>query len=233
MKVALYTLTRDRLDYTKICFAALQEKAGYPYDHYVIDNGSIDGTVEWLLENDHLFEQVIYNIDNKGISIGGNQAFDIINHSGIDYDLIVKLDNDGILLTDNTLKTIVDIYKNGNPVFTEKLVLAPRVVGINNQPKRSHTINILGHKIGLVTHVGGMFMAKPRSLFKTFRYDESLPMASLNDDKLLFQWKVMTGGEIGYVEELEIEHYETTDGQARRYPDYFKRKRIEEKEPYV
>ena len=51
-KIAVYTLTRDRIEYTKECFAMLESKAGIEYDHYIVDNGSQDGTVEWLKENE-------------------------------------------------------------------------------------------------------------------------------------------------------------------------------------
>jgi len=42
MKIAIYTLTGDRLEYTKYCFDLLQKKAGYSYDHYIADNGSTE-----------------------------------------------------------------------------------------------------------------------------------------------------------------------------------------------
>jgi GT2 family glycosyltransferase len=72
MKIAIYTLTRDRIEYTKKCFQSLQENAGYSYDHYIIDNGSKDGTADWLKEGN--YTKVIYNPENVGISNGSNQA---------------------------------------------------------------------------------------------------------------------------------------------------------------
>jgi len=50
MKIAIYTLTRDRLQYTQDCFSSLWQNAGMPFDHYIVDNGSEDGTVEWLMQ---------------------------------------------------------------------------------------------------------------------------------------------------------------------------------------
>ena len=48
MRVAVLSLTRDRLVYTRHCFAKLHEFAGCEFDHYVLDQGSKDGTDEWL-----------------------------------------------------------------------------------------------------------------------------------------------------------------------------------------
>ncbi len=49
MRIAVLTLTRDRLDYTQHCFQTLQEFAGCDFDHYVLDQGSTDDTVDCLV----------------------------------------------------------------------------------------------------------------------------------------------------------------------------------------
>jgi hypothetical protein len=66
---ALYTLTWNRLDYTKHCLETLRAQAGYPYDHIILDNGSSDGTVEWLRRPD--FHAVVRYPVNAGISRAG------------------------------------------------------------------------------------------------------------------------------------------------------------------
>ena len=48
MKIALFTLTKDRLEYTKQTFKSLNEKTDLTFDHFVIDQASKDKTVEWL-----------------------------------------------------------------------------------------------------------------------------------------------------------------------------------------
>ncbi len=37
MKIALFTLTKDRFAYTKRTFESLAKKTHIPYDHFVID----------------------------------------------------------------------------------------------------------------------------------------------------------------------------------------------------
>jgi glycosyltransferase involved in cell wall biosynthesis len=44
LRVAIYTMTMNRLEYTKRMCKAMDETAGYPFDWYVIDQGSTDGT---------------------------------------------------------------------------------------------------------------------------------------------------------------------------------------------
>lgn len=231
MKVALYTLTRERLEYTKHCFSVLREKAGHPFDHFVIDNGSEDGTREWLLENAKDFKAITTFSENKGISEGSNQALRMIYNqeefSGEKYDLIIKMDNDCEVVTDNLLQRIVRIYET-TIEFQPQYILSPRVVGINHQPSRNGQEVILGQYIGLTAIVGGLFHVVPRDIYKQFWYPLDTAKARGQDDAFC-AWANSNGIRTGYIEELIVNHYETTDGQARRYPKYFERKWQEEK----
>lgn len=230
MRVAVYSITRDRLDYTKICFASLQEKAGIEFDHYVIDNGSTDGTKEWLLHD------YSYNLNksylnyylptNLGISKASNKILDIIGNSGITYDLIIKMDNDCLVQSENILGQICEVFTQAKN-FGPRFVLSPRVEGINRQPTRGRDIMLAGRRIGLTAIVGGLFHCVPADVYKLYRYPERLPLASGQDDHFC-NWFKSNGGEVGYIEGLVVEHYEGTDKQAIRYPEYFKRKHQEE-----
>ena len=133
MKVAIYTLTRDRLAYSKRCFRSLWQNAGYPVDHFVIDNGSADGTDEWLANNRNRFALVCLCPTNIGISRASNLALDII---GDNYDLIVKMDNDCEIVTANLVAEMVKVFRDA----PRPMMLSPRVEGINRQPKRAYTL---------------------------------------------------------------------------------------------
>jgi glycosyltransferase involved in cell wall biosynthesis len=221
VKVAVYSLTRDRLEYTKRCFGALREKAGYPFDHYVFDNGSTDGTQQWLQDEYQpaWFKPVAQNI---GIARAANIVLDTLREKK--PDLIVKCDNDCLVLTDGILASIVELYKrlNGRP-----WVLSPRVEGINRQPKRAREIELFGHRIGLTGIVGGLFHCVPSWIYFGYRYKEDLPLAYGNDGNFC-EWLRAQRAAMGYIEDLSVQHCDTTDGQARRYPEYFARKRQEE-----
>jgi glycosyltransferase involved in cell wall biosynthesis len=107
-KVVIFTLTMNRLKYTKESFATLKKTAGYPYTHVIVDNGSTDGTKKWIEKN---FDNYILNESNQGISIASNQALELISES-LEADIIVKFDNDAYCLTDNWLLKMVDIWRS-------------------------------------------------------------------------------------------------------------------------
>lgn len=230
MKLAVYTLTRDRIEYTRRSFASLQEKAGHPYDHYVLDNGSEDGTPEWLKDWAHEPEfkdrrHVVYMPENVGISIGSNRCLDAIMKSGKDFELLAKIDNDNLVITDNILGQLVECFEDMKP-FGPKWILSPRVEGIVNQPHRARFNMLAGRRIGVTGHVGGLFQCVPAEVHKDFRYDESLPLA-YGQDSSLCHWARQQGCEVGYVEGLVILHLDGTDGQAKADPRYFERKLTE------
>jgi hypothetical protein len=142
------------------------------------------------------------------------------------YDLIIKMDNDCFVETKGILKEIVHIYSQMGE-FSPKYVLSPHVNGINNQPTRGGKDGIGGYTIGLTSIIGGLFHIVPKEVYAKYRYDESLPLAKYQDD-FFCKWVKENGGRVGYIEELKVQHYEGTDNQAKRYPEYFKRKWNEE-----
>jgi glycosyltransferase involved in cell wall biosynthesis len=224
MRIAVYTLTRDRLEYTKHCFETLRSKAGVSFDHFVLDNGSQDGTKEWLEENRDMFKRLNFQTENVGISKGSNICLDAI---GKGYDLIIKMDNDCEVVSDNILGQIAEIYEAIGE-FSPKYVLSPRVEGINNQPTRGRFEQIAGRRIGLTAIVGGLFHIVPSSVYGQYRYPLNLPKAHGQDD-VFCKWIKDNGGQVGYIEGLVVNHYEGTDNQAKRFPEYFTRKWQEEK----
>lgn len=227
MKVAVYTLTRERLDYTKHCFSVLRELAGHAFDHYVVDNGSQDDTVEWLV-SEYQAQQpgvvVIPNETNVGISIASNQALDEI---GDGYDLIFKIDNDCEVLYDGIIRRIVQIYEN-MPSLRGEYMLSPKVEGIVNQPSRARYTMVDDCKLGVTGIVGGLFHVMRAQIYQQYRYDPNLPKARGQDEGVC-GWFRKNGGTCAYIEDLTVAHYETTEGQAKRYPEYFERKWEEEK----
>jgi GT2 family glycosyltransferase len=225
MKIAIYTLTRERLEYSKLCLNSIKDKSGYPFDHYIIDNGSMDDTPKWLEENKLMFKKIVYNSENLGIAKAANIILKEIKKS--EYDIIIKMDNDCMIKSNNILKEIVKIY---NSLGNEKknFILSPRVEGIGKQPRRVRYIDKEGYKIGMTSIVGGLFHIVPIEIYKNYIFQEKLPKASGNDSHFC-GWAKNKGKTVGYIENLVVEHYETTGGQYKRYPDYYKRKFKEEK----
>jgi len=166
-RVALFTLTKDRLENTKRMFDALDIHTKRYYDHYVVDQGSKDGTIEYL--KDRKLKKLILNKENTGISVGSNQALDAI---GDKYDYIVKIDNDCEILTDYWLAEMIKLIILGN----NGAVLSPHLEDIEVY---SNSVEILGHTINLADHMNGTCVIAPAHVYSNFRFDED----DLTDDQ--------------------------------------------------
>ena len=140
-RVAIFTLTYNRLSETTVSFGTLHNTANYPFTHIIVDNGSSDGTLEYLKEYAKDKDvQLIINSDNKGISFASNQAVDWAKEHG--YDIIVKVDNDAIFKTKNWLNKMVRIWK-----ANRKLAISCYVSGLKDNPGGAPSI-VTGKQIG-------------------------------------------------------------------------------------
>jgi GT2 family glycosyltransferase len=213
MNVAVLTLTRDRLDYSKTCFRTLRENAGCDYDHFVVDQNSADGTGAWLLDQDDL--DVCLLSENVGISRGLNLLLDEALNPA-DYDVIVKFDNDCELVQPDTLRQVCEL------VMETGWFLSPKIRGLNNPPRVLVKALFGNTWIQETAQIGGIFLAAPAPVFETFRFNEHAPPWGEDDSELCY-WQRQRGGHVGYVQHLEAWHYESTNGQHAHYPEYFAR----------
>lgn len=214
LAVAVLTLTRDRLNYTKHCFAKLQENAGIDFDHFVLDQGSVDGTMDWLLQYDA--ELVIDKGSNIGVEAGFNELIDVALETD-DYDVVVRIDNDCELTQPDTLRDICQLVLDGG------CLLSPRILGLRNPPQTIRELRIGDETILDVPQIGGIFIAAPAWVYDDFRYEVTSPNWGYDDVQICRWWR-QQGGTCGYVKRLEAWHYLSTDGQEADDPDYWDRK---------
>jgi len=110
--VAVLYLTYNRLEYTKLSLKALLENTEYPFELHIVDNGSTDGTQEWLEQQRDLFPEVIrsltLNNENRGLAAPTNEFWD---RTGT--DLIGKVDND-TLVPKGWLSKLVEAHLNSD-----------------------------------------------------------------------------------------------------------------------
>lgn len=96
--ISLVVVTWNRLEYTKQCLESIAVHTDVPYELIVVDNGSTDGSAEWLREymahyRTHGNEaQFIGNEENLGCAVAFNQGF-----AAAKGDPIFRIDNDVIL----------------------------------------------------------------------------------------------------------------------------------------
>jgi glycosyltransferase involved in cell wall biosynthesis len=226
-KVAVFSITYDRLAYTKKSFKSLQETAGYAIDHFVVDNGSKDGTVEYLNEkfSKGVIKRIKLNETNEGISKASNDAVEMISHGR--YDIVVKWDNDCIGLTKGWLAKMVEIWKS-NHIFA----LSCYVQGLVDNPGGAPRIGygmLKGELIGISKHIGGICHFVDSKVYEGFRWDENSFLHGVQDMEMS-QYLLFHGFSQGYLENYFVSHGpQGTDVQKKDFPEYFQR-RVKERQ---
>ena len=227
-RVAIFSLTYDRLELTKKCFESLYKTASYPFDHFVVDNGSTDGTKQWFQKWDKTDPHFISNDTNRGISVASNQALELIERIG-GYDIIVKVDNDAFFITPNWLKTMVKIWKSNH-----RLALSPYPQGLVDHPGGAQRIGwgwIAGEYLGMTKHIGGIVHFVDADAYKKWRWDENSFLHGMQDLEFS-QYLMQNGFQMGYMENYFVEHCEGTEGQLEKFPKYFERRKLEKTKRY-
>jgi GT2 family glycosyltransferase len=211
VRVAVLTLTRDRLDYTKHCFARLNALAGCSFDHYVLDQGSQDGTAEWLRDYDP--HTLVLSPENVGINRGLNMLLDLTDEHA-DYDAVVKFDNDCEVVTRDALKDCARFV-----VEHPDWLISPTIEGLVHPPGTLEIVEFPEGRVLRKGQIGGIFLAANADVYREFRYDERNPVWGMDD--------VQISGHVpncGYLDAHVANHYETTRGQQARYGWYFDRR---------
>lgn len=102
--VSIIILTYNAFKYTRQCISSIQQHTSYPHEIIFVDNGSTDGTVEYLriLIKECPHYKLIENQENKGFAAGNNQGVAI---AGGEY---VMLLNNDVLVSDGWLEGLVE-----------------------------------------------------------------------------------------------------------------------------
>jgi len=227
-RVAIFTLTYDRREYTEVCFDTLYDTAGYAFDHFIVDNGSSDGTPEYLknLKNPLGEVKLILNPDNKGISIASNQALNLI---GTHYDIIVKSDNDAYYKSKGWLAKMVEIWKSNR-----LLALSCYIEGLRDNPGGAQRIgygHLRGERVGISKHLGGICHFVDAKAYSEFRWNEDSTLHGIQDLELS-RYLITKGYGMGYLENWFCEHKDGTVGQEIKYKEYFERRKKEKVAKY-
>lgn len=105
MKIALVYITFNRLPYTQLSLPRLLEDPTEDFDLYIWDNGSTDGTPEYLKSiSDPRIKDIAFRPTNEGQSPAVNHAW-----TTSDADLLGKVDND-CLVTPGWTRTFASAH---------------------------------------------------------------------------------------------------------------------------
>jgi len=222
-KVAIFTLTMNRLEETKACFESLHKTAGYEFDHFVIDNGSTDGTKDWLDTKPYENITCLYNPENEGISRASNKVIELIKSDN--YDIIIKVDNDAIFITEGWLSKMVEIWKSNHMI-----AMSPYVQGLKDNVGGSPRFEygyVKDQYVGVVQHLGGICCFADAHAYDTFRWDEESFLHGVQDMEFS-QYLKFNGYTMIYLENYYVNHGKGgTEDQHKRYPAYFEKRKLE------
>jgi GT2 family glycosyltransferase len=164
MTCSIMCVTFNRLELTKRALDSLFRTTNYPYRLIIVDNGSTDGTKEYLnrLQPSNKFCQGIhlhFNPENMGISRGRNKALKIADQFKDPF--LSTVDND-VLMPNGWMKEIIDIL-----LLNNNLYLGVNFEGVNYAPI---TVNGSTFQIKQQGNLGTACMVFPRDLHNKIGY---------------------------------------------------------------
>lgn len=217
--VAVFTITYDRIEYTKRMRKSMKESTKYPFSWFVFDNGSKDGTNQWL----HL--ETPYSagsITNKGLTYASNFLIDRIVKDQ-EYQIIIKVDNDCEFMTKRWLESIVDLWKRNHMLY-----VSPYVEGLVHNPGGAVRVGqaFLGpYYVEVTEHIGGIFAAIDAHAYKKFRWTDQFLHG--NQDREASMAFVKQNYMPCYLPMHRVCHMDGTSKQQEVYPEYFERRKKE------
>lgn len=94
LRVHIAILAHNALEFTDCCLASVIEHTITPHKIYILDNGSDDGTRQWLETLQVANVNVILSSQNLGVAVGRNRLLKAILERAQPEELILFLDND-------------------------------------------------------------------------------------------------------------------------------------------
>lgn len=145
MKIACIIVTYNRCALLQKCISAVKRQSYKKFDIIIVNNGSTDGTSEWLNgENDI----TVINQENLGGAGGFHNGMKYAYNAGYDYFWI--MDDDGIP-TPECLQKLFDIAQKGFHY------VAPNLVTFEGEYHFAHIMK--NAKTPVLNHCGGPFNA--------------------------------------------------------------------------
>ena len=104
---SIIILTHNQLEHTKLCLQSIQQYTPQPYELILIDNGSTDGTLDYLRKyaDDHSNVRIIANKENLGFAAGNNQGLALANGN-----YLLLLNNDTVV-TEGWLGRMLSVFE--------------------------------------------------------------------------------------------------------------------------
>lgn len=105
--ISIVVVTRNQLEHTRLCYESLRRHTPEPHEIIFVDNGSTDGTVDWLRDvvRDYPHARAVIKAENLGYAGGNNQGLALARGRQI-----VLLNNDTVV-TDGWLGGLMSVLE--------------------------------------------------------------------------------------------------------------------------
>jgi len=213
-------VTYNRLELTKQTVENIYSVTDN-FNFIIVDNGSSDGTIEYLneLNSKHQNVNLYFYENNTGVATGRNRALKIAADLGTDY--FVTIDND-VILPSNWLEDCIDILDKANYGIT----------GVNFEKQQFALIDVNGI---LIQHksqgnIGTACKAFTKKVFKTIGYfTTDYPKYGHEDASYSFRCRV-AGFKIGYIKNsgIHLGEGEADSGDYRAFKDEYGKKNLQQ-----
>ncbi len=221
--VSIIMLTFNALEYTKKCINSVLEHTHLPYELILVDNGSQDGTVEYLnaLKEQYEHIKVIFNKKNKGFAYGNNQG---ARRAKGKYLLFL---NNDVLVADGWLNDLASVLIDNPYVgmvgpITNSISGRQRVENVPYQDEHgfyafaAKVRELNKNKITPRRRIAGFCMLMRRDLFeKLGGFDTRFGTGNFEDDDLCVRVR-QKGWAIMVHEGVFIHHYGSQTFKANK-----------------
>lgn len=211
-KVAIFTIHYNRPRYSVQTYEEMKTTSGYPFDWYAYNNGGTKkfGDGVWLGDG-----------TNVGITNASNACIDAI--LPLDYDIIIKIDNDVEFDTRDWLADIVDLWQRNRMLY-----ISPYVEGLLHNPGGSPRVGfgMIGSEyIEVTKHIGGIFACISADAYKEWRWSDT-KLHGNQDLEASHAFRIR-GYMPCYYPKHRIVHRDTTIGQQNKHIKYFEKRKSE------
>jgi len=205
--------TYNRLEFTKRMLENFFSVTKGPYRLIIVDNGSTDGTKEWLedlVKENNTIIHLHFNKENKGIAVGRNQGLLLANKYGSDDEFLATIDND-VELPNDWLRKCTDIISDNH-----KLALG---VSFESEDFPLVTRNEKTFQLKKAGNLGTASSIFHRDLHKQIGYfTTDYGLYGEEDADFYFRARLV-GWELGYIQE-KGNHFDETVVATENYREF-------------
>lgn len=105
---SIILVTHNQIDYTRLCLDSLRRFTDEPYELIVVDNGSTDGTPDYLRQSGDV--RLVENADNRGFPAAVNQGLALARGAQV-----LLLNNDTVVTT-GWLRRMLDALRSDDRI---------------------------------------------------------------------------------------------------------------------